>query len=243
MLLSRDTSNLINDAPISHLFTHDRRTLDSRDSDTGGLYGRKTQEKCIGYIHDMNCLTESAHHAIQLCVSKYSIAKRTLYRWWKHFQFYNEVPFVTREFYSKLRKKGPCNTFQSQGSIFTADPTLLDQLSSIHKSHPEYYLDQFVEHLYDVSGMLVSPSTIYRALHDRLGYRLNRIQEIAANRDDADREMFIEALSVILDDPRKLICIDETAKDRLASRRMRAWCLRGKKMNLNDGFQTMTATP
>ena len=62
------------------------------------------------------------------------------------------------------------------------------------------------------------------------------MQEIASNRNEDDREMFKEALLCILENPRRILFIDKSAKDRQASRRMRAWCLRGRKAELKRWF-------
>ena len=103
--------------------------------------------------------------------------------------------------------------------------------------HPEYYLDQFVHTLYKKSHALVSPITVYRCLHDRLNYRLLVVQEIASQRNEEDRELFKNALLEILEHPEMLCFVDETHKDRNASRRRRAWGRRGSKLELHRWFE------
>lgn len=96
---------------------------------------------------------------------------------------------MTRYLYQKLKDKSSSSYFKSRINIFDSNPTLLNHLILIVNSHPAYYLDQFVEHLFDLSGVLVSPSTIYRVLNDRLGYRLLKVQELAENCDEDERDL------------------------------------------------------
>ena len=71
--------------------------------------------------------------------------------------------------------------------------------------------------------ILISPSSIYRCLHDWLDYRILAVQEIALQRNEEDMELFKSALLEVLDHPEMLILVDETHKDKDASRRKRAW--------------------
>ena len=79
--------------------------------------------------------------------------------------------------------------------------------------------------------------TVYRCLHDRLNYRLLVVQEIASQRNEEDRELFKNALLEILEHPEMLCFVDETHKDRNASRRRRAWGRRGSKLELHRWFE------
>ena len=82
------------------------------------------------------------------------------------------------------------------------------------------------------SGVLISPSTIWRALHDQLDYRLLAVAERAKEMNETERAEFTEALTIILEHPEMAIWIDETHKDRNSSRRRKAWGRRGRKLEL-----------
>ena len=144
------------------------------------------------------------------------------------------MPSETRAFYDRLRKKGG---FFKYGNNIFSDDNLLQILKDILDKHPEYYLDQFVEALYRKSNVLVSPSTVYRCLHDQLNYRMLAVQEIALQRNEEDRELFKEALLAIVEHPEMLILVDETHKDKNASRKRRAWGRRGVNLELSRWFE------
>ena len=87
--------------------------------------------------------------------------------------------------------------------------------------HPEYCLDQFAHALCMASNVLVSPSSAHRCIHDRLDYRMLALQEIALQRNEEDRELFKSALLEVLEHPEMIVLVDETHKDKNASRRER----------------------
>ena len=70
------------------------------------------------------------------------------------------------------------------------------------------------------------PSTISRIIWRKLGYSLQVLQEIAQQRNNLLRQAYKDALANILNngyDDGSLIFIDETHKDRSASRRRKGW--------------------
>ena len=145
-IISRpDRPDSVDGAPFSHLFRIDSRTLDVDYSSKGGVYGKKIQEKCISFVSEYRHLFSSVRQAIIQCSAYHKISSRQIRRWWKHFEFYYEVPDVTRKFYLKLRKTSPSGTFSSGSSVFSRNTELLGQLESILKNYPEYYLDQFCQ--------------------------------------------------------------------------------------------------
>ena len=91
--------------------------------------------------------------------------------------------------------------------------------------------------MYRKSHILVSPSSIYRCLHNQLNYRLLAVQEIAKQRNEEDRQLFKSALLEIVEHPEMLVFIDETHKDKNASRRRRAWGRRGVNLELSRRFE------
>ena len=186
----------------------------------GFALGKGTEKKVFNWIFTNLPLFSSHRQCFIAASKKFSVAIRTIYYWWNHFQFYEEMPSETREFYDELRKKA--GYFRYSDTIYD-NPDLLQMLQDILNEHPEYYLDQFVHAFYRKSHILVSPSTIYRCLHNRLDYRLLAVQEIALQQNKADRELFKDALLQILEHPEMLVLVDETHKDKNASHRKRAW--------------------
>ena len=152
----------------------------------------------------------------------------------KHYHFYDEMPYETRAFYDSLRKKG---RYFKYGNNMFENTELLNILKVILNNHPEYYLDQFVHDLYKQTHILVSPSSVYRCLYHRLNYRLLAVQEIAKQRNEEDRELFKAALADVLEHPNMLVLVDETHKDKNASRKKRAWGRRGENLELSRWFQ------
>ena len=223
----------LNEAPVSHLFHQSHRTLNgcanvTRDNE--GLHGKRKERDVFKFIDNYENLYENDYKTFTACSYEHRVSVRQIYRWAKHRKFYGEMPFETRRFYAKLKRKA--GYFHVRANIFTQRPDLLIILQQILTAHPEFYLDQFVEALYEASDVLVSPCTVYRTLHDVLGYRLLRVQEIASNRSEDDRELFKQALLGVLERPELLVTVDETSKDRNASRRLRAWGERGRKLEI-----------
>ena len=178
----------LNGAPVLHLLHQSHRTLNgcahiTRDNE--GLHGKRKERDVFKFIDNYENLYDNDYKTFTACSYEHNVSIRQIYRWAKHRKFYGEMPFETRKFYAKLRKKG--GNFNVRGNIFSVKPSLLIRLQEILTIHPEFYLDQFVEALYEASDVLVSPSTVYRTLHDVLGYRLLRVQEIASNRSEDDR--------------------------------------------------------
>ena len=76
--------------------------------------------------------------------------------------------------------------------------------------------------------MYISIPTIYRILVDKLGYSLHVCYEAAAQRNEAERCRYKAALESLVTNADQVIFVDESHKDRRASRRRRAWGLRNK---------------
>ena len=157
--------------------------------------------------------------------------------WYKHYEDHHEFPYITQRFYKDLekrksRRKGAPIKFTRKWS-----PYFIRLLQSILKDHPEFYLDEFVEELYVRSGVLFNPSSVSLVLRKRLGYSLRVYAEVARQRNEAQRQLFLACLRVLVKDVRQMICLDETAKDRNASRRSKAWGRIGEKLAIEKWFE------
>jgi len=77
--------------------------------------------------------------------------------------------------------------------------------------HPEYYLDEIAEELLIRTQIHLPICTIYKTLTEK-----------ALQRNESHRRLYKKALKCLVKDPRQLVFIDETHKDKNASRRRRA---------------------
>ena len=182
----------------------------------GFVLGIEIEKKTFKWILNQQSNHSSLRQCLHAASDEFLIALRTLYYWWKHYQFYEEFPSETRAFYDWLRRK--VGYFKYGDSIFS-DNHLLQMLKDIIDKHPKYYFDQFVHASYWKSNILVSPNSINRCLHDQLNYRILAVQKIVQQRNEDDRELCKSALLEILEHLEIFILVDETHKDKNASRR------------------------
>ena len=97
-----------------------------------------------------------------------------------------------------------------------------DVLKEICEEHPEYYLDEFANELFCRTGYVFHIATICRVMK-KMNYSLQVCYHSAAQRDQEQRDLYMDSLYSLVDNPSQLIFIDETHKDRNASRRKRAY--------------------
>ena len=184
-----------------------------------GDHGIRVVATCMGYVENLIDNGYSVTSAIQSCVDKFNIAKTNIWRWWKVYFNYGEIHIVLNIRMKMLRKKyGVARRTLSENHLY--------ELKRIVIEHPEFYLDEFVAELARITGVYYHPSTISRLIRRRLGYTLQVLQEIAIQRDEILRKAYNDALHQLLSvksDPRVVVFIDETHKDRNSSRRRRGW--------------------
>jgi hypothetical protein len=102
-----------------------------------------------------------------------------------------------------------------------------DCLLRIVTDCPWLYLDEIQEKLFVTSGHLVHISTIHRCIKTNLRWTLKQSRFIARQRDEVMRALHTATLSDITDDPRQFIFVDESAKNRYTTRRMRSYQPKG----------------
>jgi uncharacterized protein YqjF (DUF2071 family) len=93
---------------------------------------------------------------------------------------------------------------------------------AILNEHPEFYLDEIVDAYFKQTKILLHPSTIWRKMMKQ-GYHLKIYSERAKEQNEADRAAYMKALHLLVINPNQVLLIDETHKDKLSSRRSRAW--------------------
>ena len=100
---------------------------------------------------------------------------------------------------------------------------IVETLRSIVDDYPEYYLDEIAKELGIRTGCYLPIPTIHRVLKVKLQCSLQVCYESAKQRDEVERRRYKVALRSLVTDPEQVIVIDETHKDKRASRRRRAW--------------------
>ena len=89
---------------------------------------------------------------------------------------------------------------------------------------PSAYLDELQTDLYNISGTVVSLSTICRTLQ-RLGFTRKKLQHVVLRRSEIDRAEFVELMTYI--DPNMIVWVDETGSTRREGIRSYGYSLRG----------------
>ena len=185
-------------------------------------YGKRLVYSCVDYIEEELAKEEhSLGKTIQNCAKKFSTPRANIYRWWNFYKDWGEIGIVIRKRMTQLRKKCKLRRTVTQLHI--------QALRRIVDNHPEYYLDEFAEELAYRTNSTFALSTISRVIKEEFNLSLQVCHEVARQRNENERKLYKHALCTLLsvfEDLGMLVYIDETHKDRNASRRRRAW---GKK--------------
>ena len=143
------------------------------------------------------------------------IDAQKLRRWMQYYIQYGEIP-------GKRKKRRRRN---NQTKTFTEDDD--DTLLAIITRSPQLFLDEISQELTRLRGKTWSDSSIWRRLH-RLGYSLQVAIFRARQAQEEEQELFYTRLEQNVSRVEQIIIIDETHKSKSASRRRRAWGLRGQ---------------
>lgn len=156
---------------------------------------------------------------------KYEVNERTFRRWLIHYLQFGEVePLTTKK---KLRGK--------HLSSFTKEDD--EALITIINDSPQLYLDEISDRLsHDTGGKVWSPSTIWKRMKT-LGYSLQKAVFRARQASAHEQEAFWIRLQDNVSSAGQLLIIDETHKSKNASRRQRAWGLKGQTPILPTYFE------
>ena len=90
------------------------------------------------------------------------------------------------------------------------------------------YLDEIQDEFYTKRGTVVSITTLLRTLH-RLHYSRKCVSAHALERDDLLRSLYMNRIADEVPDPDMLIFIDEAARNKKTSARMKGWSLVGRR--------------
>ena len=201
---------------------HSHREWHSRQA-----HGPRKQAECISYIERAISIINSngsqntvpLHSIVDACHRQCSVAVSTIYRWWKHYQERGELPYESAIHDRKMRAK---YNFLPKNSRMNDDD--LAALKQILDQQPELYMDEVALALGLNIGKYFHPATIWRYATKKLMYSIQTLAEVAKQQSEVAREKFRYTLASLLqNDPSRLVLVDETHKDRSASRRRRGW--------------------
>jgi hypothetical protein len=198
-------------------------------------HGKRVQEVLIDFIEEYLFLNPSLKkcHVIAYASTLYHVPFPTLKRWYKHFIQWGEYPHVTFSKLKSFRKR--CNSCKRTSGVMTEE--LVSAVSNIVHDNPEYYLDEITQKLAEETGVYLTPSSVYRILTQKLSISLQVCVEVATQRNELQRYQYRLALDILVQHPKQVIVLDETHKDKNASRRRRGWGKRnGGGVKINRWF-------
>lgn len=111
-------------------------------------------------------------------------------------------------------------------------------LKSVVDASPLLYLDELAKAMTLKLGRKIRGSTIGYVLRKRLGYTRKKLFTKASQYVEKEKNDFIETLRFFSQKPEMAIFIDESHKDRSASRRKHGWSKKGTPVNYTSMFIT-----
>ncbi|CAJ1934662.1 unnamed protein product [Cylindrotheca closterium] len=129
----------------------------------------------------------------------------------------------------KAWKRGP-----SKRSSFAAnDDQCLERLIA---EQPQLYFDEMVTEMKKLTGTTWHRATLWKRMYSR-GYSLKVAVHRARQASEVEQAFFYQRLNEFVLDPRQILLIDKTHKSCNASRRRRAWGLRGTETVVPSFFE------
>ena len=146
------------------------------------------------------------------------VPSSTLRKWWKKYEATGLLPYEQREVSRRIKK---LTHRYKRTSLITDD--IVETLREIISEHPEYYLDEIQVAVCIRSKVFIAQSTLWKVLKQKLNYSLQVCHECAKQRNEGHRMLYRAALNNLVGNAEQVVFIDETHKDKAASRRRRAW--------------------
>lgn len=199
-------------------------------------YGKRCQEDVVDTVLEMQCHnpTAPAKYLYELVAQRYHVSVSTVRRWHVHYLNWGEYLHQTKAKARRYKRK----CFSSRRTNIITEE-IVQQLKEIVDDNPEFYIDEIAEELVKKTGVYLPLSTIYKTVRHKLGYTLQVCYESAKQRDELERKRYMIALKGLVKNAEQVIVIDETHKDKRASRRRRAWGFRnGGGVKLRKWFRT-----
>jgi transposase len=189
------------------------------------LYGDKKGNKCRRLM--------SVFKLIQRTDSYSDVPYITFYGWFDHYLKFGETKAERRHRNRKPSRRKGAKPFCG-GITFSLEDKRV--LAEIIQDKPWLYLDEIRVFLRRRVGKTWHYTTIWREMH-RLGYTLQAAVYKAKQRNEAERDLYRERLSLYLTDARQALFIDETHKSSNASRRRRMWSKKGVSPSVDAFFE------
>lgn len=160
------------------------------------------------------------NHAVRYTSLLYHVPLSTAQWWYRHYIQWGEYPHESRTKMKIFKKKyGKC--MRTKNGVMTDE--IINAVKTIVNESPEFYLDEIMQKLVEDIGVYIPPTSIYRILKDKLDHSLQVCVEVATQRNELQRFQYREALHALVEHPEQVIVLDETHKDKKASRRRRGW--------------------
>ena len=172
------------------------------------FHGKRLIYLCIDCIEEGLGNGKDLTSLVKHCSEKYDVHRTNVYRWWRFYDEWGEIKAVIRERRMRLRRRYKTHRLVTRRHI--------QELKNIVDQHPEYFLDEYAEELLRRTHTSFSLPTISRILRQDLNLTLQVCFEVARQRNEHERALYLHALDSIVsvfEDPRMLIFIDETHKD------------------------------
>ena len=123
--------------------------------------------------------------------------------------------------YNTSMDVAPITEYRHGPARVLEDPT---ELLEAVVANPSMYFSELRRHIYQVTGVQVSVSTIYRTLK-RLGLTRKKLRHISIRQCDQAREQFMTEMAYL--DADMIVWLDETGNDQKSGRRNYGYHLRG----------------
>ena len=155
----------------------------------------------------------------------------TLRTWKDHWDMYGETPTATA---NRDKRRRNLITRRNAGSrVMSTLQT--DVLRNLVLNEPSLYLDEIQDELHTLTGLVVSRTTIWRFITDKMKWSLRIFTSRASQQDVFLRDEYKRALWQ-WHDPSWFVFIDETSRGAKEGRRRRGWAPRGKDNTLTEFF-------
>ena len=118
------------------------------------------------------------------------------------------------------------------------DDDTVKALKDLAEQRPDMYLDEMQDEMLRITGKRIALITLSTTLRVRLGLTLQKLSDMSSAQDEAARLAYVNHIHSLTGDPKMFIFIDETAKDRNASRRRVGWAKRGRGHHYRRDYES-----
>ena len=197
-------------------------------------YGPRMQSQVVSFLLNQTDYYNSIRFDVPLdqlyqeCHTELGVSKAMTHKWWLSFNLFGELPYETAAFMRRVKKK--YGWLSKSNNVNDSELQILERIVD---RRPDLHLDKIALRFGLETGKYLHFSTIWKYITTHLGYSLQSLTEKAAQQCEIEQAEFLTALTLALqDNPELIITVDETHRDRNASRRRR-----GYRRKNNRGLQ------